>query len=69
MKTYDVLFHNDQDSNNKGFEHSKQDAIEYVKSNNGINESYFGDYKGGVVQVMCNETGEVVYETEIKEEK
>ena len=66
MKTYNVVFHDDQDSNDKGFNLSKEDAIAYVDSNNGTNESYFDDYKGGIVQVVCNETDEVVYETEIK---
>jgi len=66
MKTYDVVFHDDQDSNNKGFEYSKEDAIAYVNSNNGTNESYFEDYKGGIVQVVCNENEEVVYEIEVK---
>ena len=66
MRTYDVVFNDDQDSNNKGFEYSKEDAIGYIESNNGTNESYFDDYKGGTVQVVCNEDGEVVYEAEVK---
>ena len=66
MRTYNVVFHNDQDSNDKGFSLSKEDAIAYVDLNNGTNESYFKDYKGGVVQVVCNENEEVVYETEVK---
>ena len=33
---------------------------------NGTDESYFGDYKGGVVQIYHNETDEVVYEEAIK---
>jgi hypothetical protein len=65
MKTYNVVFHDDQDSNDKGFKYSKEDAIGYVDSYNGTNESYFEDYKGGTVQVVCNETEEVVHETEI----
>lgn len=66
MKTYDVVFNDERDSNNKGFKYSKEDAIEYVKSNNGTNKSYFEDYKGGNVQVVCNETQKVVYETKVK---
>lgn len=66
MRTFDVVFNDDQDSNSKGFEYSKEDAIAYVQSNNGTNESYFADYKGGVVQVVDNESGEVVYEEEVR---
>jgi len=66
MKTYDVVFHDNQDSNSKGFEYSREDAIYYIESKNGTNESYFQDYKAGTVQVICNETKKVVYETEIK---
>ncbi len=67
MKTYNVIFNDDHTTNDKGFNLSKEDAIAYVDSNNGTNESYFDDYKGGIVQVVCNETDEVVYETEIKQ--
>ena len=28
---------------------------------NGTNESYFADYKGGIVSIYCNETEEDVY--------
>lgn len=66
MKTYDVHFNDSQDSSSKGFALSKEEAIDYVNSHNGINESYFHDYKGGSVSVVCNETGETVYEEEIK---
>jgi hypothetical protein len=65
MKTYDVHFNDDQDSNNKGFEYTLEEAKEYIQAYNGTNESYFEDYKGGVVSVVCNETGETVYEEEV----
>ena len=65
-KTYDVHFNDENDSNNKGFECGKEDAIDYVKTNNGTNESYFEDYKGGEVSVVCNETGEQVYSETVK---
>lgn len=64
--TYDVHFNDENDSNNKGFQYSLEDAKGYIDSNNGTNESYFEDYKGGVASVVCNETGETVYEIEIK---
>ena len=66
MKTYDVYFNDYSNSNNKGFEMSKQECIDYIKMYNGTNESYFEDYKeGGTVSVICNETGETVYEEEV----
>ena len=65
MKTYDVTFNDSENSNSKGFSISKEEAIQYVKQHNGTNESYFQDYKGGIVQVVCNETAEVVFESEV----
>lgn len=64
--TYDVVFNDDESTNAKGMEATKVDAILYVKLYNGTNESYFADYKGGVVQVVCNETGDVVYEETVR---
>lgn len=64
--TYDVVFNDDEATNAKGMQATKVDAILYVKLYNGTNESYFADYKGGVVQVVCNETGDVVYEETVK---
>jgi len=61
-KTYDVVFNNDSASNQKGWYETKEYCIDYIKSNNGTTESYFEDYKNGVVQVVCNETNEVVFE-------
>lgn len=64
--TYDVVFNNDADSNSKGFKSSAEDCHKYIILYNGTNESYFADYKGGIVQVVCNETGEVVYEEVVR---
>jgi len=61
MKTYDIHFNDETDSNNKGFEYNREDAIDYITSNNGTNNSYFEDYKGGHASVVCNETGETIY--------
>lgn len=63
--TYDVVFNDDTDSNSKGFNTSFEYCKNYIEMNNGTNESYFEDYKGGYVQIVCNETEEVVFETEI----
>ena len=62
MKTYDIYFEDNQDSNNCGFELTLDMAINYVKMYHDSDKGYFRDYKGGFVQVRCNQTGEVVYE-------
>ena len=64
-KTYNVIFNDDNNSNDKGFEATLEYCKDYIQSFNGTNHSYFEDYKGGIVQVVCNETGEVVYEEEV----
>lgn len=57
-RSYDVVFQSDDSS----FDYCK----DYIRMYNGTNESYFEDYKGGTVQIVCNETEEVVYEEEVK---
>ena len=64
--TYDVHFNDSTDSNNKGSEYSFEEAKSYIERYNGTNESYFEDYKGGIVSIVCNETGETVYEETIR---
>lgn len=64
--TYDVVFDDDTSSNEKGFKSSFQDCLDYIEMNNGTNESYFESYKGGIVSIVCNETGTTVYEDEVK---
>jgi len=66
MKTYDIVFQDSENSNSKGFQLSLEEGKEYIVINNGTNESYFADYKGGIVQVVDNESGEVVYQEKIK---
>lgn len=53
--TYDVVFDGDTSSNAKGFRETYQYCRDYIKANNGTDESYFADYKGGVVSIVCNE--------------
>ena len=65
-QTYDVVFNDENNSNTKGFACSLSYAKNYIKRYNGTNESYFKDYKGGIVSVVCNETGETVFESKIK---
>lgn len=61
--TYDIHFNDDNDSNNKGWKASLEDCLDYIDMWNGTNESYFADYKGGIVSVVRSD-GEIV--TEIK---
>jgi len=65
-RSYDVVFQSDDSSNSKGFNSSFDYCKDYISRYNGTNESYFEDYKGGTVQIVCNETEEVVYEEEVK---
>lgn len=63
--TYDIFFNDDTDSNSKGFAVSFDEAKEYIKQYNGTNESYFADYKGGTVSIVCNQTGRIAYQEDI----
>lgn len=65
-RSYDVVFQSDDSSNSKGFNSDFDYCKDYIRMYNGTNESYFEDYKGGTVQIVCNETEEVVYEEEVK---
>lgn len=66
-RTYDVHFNDECDSNSKNFVAASYDYCKsYIESNNGTNESYFADYKGGTVSIVCNETGETLYEEEVR---
>lgn len=65
-KTYDVVFHDDYTDDEKGFAESFESCLNYIKTNNGTNESYFADYKGGTVAIEDTETGEMVYWEEVR---
>lgn len=66
QQTFDIVFNDNNNSNNKGFAMSLEQAKNYIKNNNGTNESYFQDYKGGIVSIVCNETQETIFETEVR---
>lgn len=66
LYTYDVIFNDNTDSNRKGFKESKQYCMDYIEEHNGTDCSYFEDYKDGTVSVVCNETGETVYEETVR---
>ena len=63
--TYDVFFNDESDSNNKGWNATYNECLDYIDRYNGTNESYFEDYKGGTVSIYNNSTEETVYEIEI----
>jgi hypothetical protein len=65
MRTYDVHFNDEKTSNSKGFRMTFENAKDYIASTNGTASSYFADYKGGEVSIVCNETGETVHEEEV----
>ena len=65
-KTYDIYFNDEYDSNNKGMKATLEECKGYIRYNNGTDHSYFADYKGGTVSIVCNETGETVYEEEVR---
>lgn len=64
--TYNVVFDDAENSNDKGMRATYEECLDYIKVNNGTNWSYFADYKGGTVSIVCNETGETVYEEEVR---
>lgn len=64
--TYDIVFNDSGNSNNKGFESTIDECKAYIKFHNGTKYSYFEDYKGGIVSIVCNETGETVYEEVVR---
>lgn len=45
---------------------SKEEAIEKANDMLLTRDSYVNDYIGGTISVVCNETGETVWEKEIK---
>ncbi len=65
MKTYNVVFNDSENSNDKGFKETLDFCQNFINNNNGTNVSYFNDYKGGTVAVVCNETEEIVFETKV----
>lgn len=66
FNTYDVVFNDDTDSNSKGIDGTIEECRNWIECNRHDDTTYFGDYKGGTVSIVCNETDETVYEEEIK---
>jgi len=66
MKTYNIFFNDNENSNDLGLKSDLEYCKNYIEMHNGSNHSYFEDYKGGTVSIVCNETEETVFETEVK---
>lgn len=64
-KIYDVVFNDDNNSNNKGASWTLEEALYYISNNNGTDWSYFEDYKHGTVSVVNNRSGEDIYQEEV----
>lgn len=67
-KTYDVVFDRGDSNDREGF-HNKSIEFckEYIRKNNGRYYSYFKYYIGYLVGIVCNETGECVYEEKVRQ--
>ena len=65
-KTYDVCFDDDNSSNDEGWYETYEYCKNYIEMYNGTNESYFQDYKGGLVSIYCNETGKTKKKKKVK---
>lgn len=66
MKTFDIHFNDNENSNNMGFNESLDYCKDYITRRNGCGLSYFADYKGGTVSIVDNATGEEVYSEEVR---
>lgn len=66
MKTYDVVFNDEENSNSKGFNENQEYCINWIECNRSDKSTYFGDYANGTVSIICNETGEEVYSEDIQ---
>ena len=64
--TYNVVFNDESSSNDKGFELSMDEALDWIKANESDETSYFNAYKGGTVSIVCNETGRTVFSQNIR---
>lgn len=66
MKTYDVVFNDSNYSNSKGIHGTIEECMNWIENNRSDKSTYFGDYAGGTVSIICEQSGETVYEEEIR---
>ena len=58
-KTFTIVFKKDRKTTYLGLRESLAYCEEYIHKNNGSdNMFYFKRFRGGIVRIMCNETGE-----------
>lgn len=69
MRTFDIVFHDDNHSQNKGFRVTFKEAITYLVNNNGKGNKDFDDWIGGTVQIINNDTLEVAHEETVKKKQ
>jgi hypothetical protein len=62
----DIIFNNELNSSSKGFSITAKECIDYIKMYNGTSESYFKDYKGGLVEVVSRLDGTIIYTQIVK---
>ena len=65
-ETFDVVFNDDEKSDRKGWRATFEECKDYIETYNGTNESYFEDYKGGVVSIVSNTTNDIIREFDIE---
>lgn len=66
MKTYDVVFNDSHSSDSKNIHGTIEECMIWIKNNRNDKSTYFGDYVGGTVSIICEQSGETVYEEEIR---
>lgn len=64
--TYNVEFNDYNDSNSVNIHGTIDECMSYIHCNKNDESTYFGDYKGGTVSIVCEQTGEEVYSEDIE---
>ena len=63
--TYDVVFNDDNDSNNVGINGSYSECMAWIEHHRQDKSSYFVDYNGGSVGIYCQELDDYVHMEDI----
>lgn len=63
--TYDVIFNDECESNSKGIHGTYEECMNWIEFNRNDKSTYFGDYLGGTVSIVCEQTGDYVYNEDI----
>lgn len=65
-ETFDVVFNDGEKSDRKGWHETFSQCKDYIETYNGTDESYFADYKGGVVSIVSNTNNDVIQEFDVE---